>query len=84
MASAKPNIATEEVSAMDRVPVSSSNLVEVGYEEETMTLEILFKNGRLYQYYEVPASVYTELVAAESPGAYFNERIRGAYRFARV
>ena len=42
---------------MYRQPVSSSNLASVGYDASSMTLEVGFNNGSVYQYYNVPANV---------------------------
>jgi KTSC domain len=69
---------------MDRIPVSSSNIAEVGYDEQSTTLEILFLNQSIYQYFDVPKDVYDSLVSATSVGQYFNANIRGEYRFAKV
>jgi hypothetical protein len=69
---------------VDRMPVSSSNLASVGYDAETLTLEIEFLGGREYQYYEVPPGEYQGLMTAASHGTYFNEHIKNAYRCARV
>ena len=38
---------------MDREPVQSTNLAEVGYCADTMVLEIAFHNGSVYQYFDV-------------------------------
>ena len=62
---------------MHRVPVSSSNLSSVGYDESTGTLEIAFHKSGIYQYYHVPASVYEELMAAPSKGRYFSRTSKG-------
>jgi len=69
---------------MKRQPVVSSNLAEVGYDEETATLEILFSEGSLYQYFDVPRRVYESLLNAPSVGSYFHSEVRGVYRFARL
>jgi len=69
---------------MDRVPVDSSNLASIGYDESTQTLEIEFKNGGLYQYFDVPASVHTELLGSDSLGSYFSHQIRSSYRYTRM
>ena len=69
---------------MQRTAVDSSTMVSVGYEEGSGTLEIEFENGSLYQYFDVPAAVYDELVTAESNARYFNAAIRGHYRYARA
>lgn len=69
---------------MIRQPVSSSNIQSVGYDAESNTLEIEFKSGTIYQYFDVPQAVYQELLNASSMGQYFSSNIRSAYRFARV
>ncbi len=69
---------------MRRVPVTSSNITEIGYDEASSTLEILFRNGRLYQYFDVPPQAHRELMAASSHGQYLNTHIKGQYRYARV
>ncbi len=43
---------------MDRTPVSSSNLASVGYDSESMVLEIEFLNGSVYQYFDAPENEY--------------------------
>jgi ligand-binding sensor domain-containing protein len=67
---------------MDRDPVSSDTLASVGYEDGLLELE--FTNGRVYQYFDVPERVYQSLMAADSHGTFFNESIKGVYRYARV
>ena len=69
---------------MDRQPVQSSNLVSVGYDASSQTMEIEFRDGRVYQYFDVPGSVFDELVVAASAGSYFHHNIRGVYRYARL
>lgn len=62
----------------------SSNIVRYRYDEETLTLEVEFKNGNIYQYFDVPAGVVEELDMATSKGQYFNQNIRDAFRYART
>ena len=69
---------------MHRVQVASSNIAEVGYESETMTLEVMFTNGGIYQYFDVPPNTYNEMLNSLSPGKYFQHNIRGTFRFARM
>lgn len=69
---------------MNRVPVQSSNLKEVGYDAKTMTLEIEFNDGGVYQYFDVPENVHTELMSAASLGIFFGTQIRGVFRFGKV
>lgn len=69
---------------MTRTPVNSSNISEVGYDPGSSTLEVVFTNGRVYQYFDVPERLYDDLIQSSSAGQYFNREIRGFYRFARV
>jgi hypothetical protein len=47
---------------MNRQNVNSSNLASVGYDETSNTLEVEFNNGGIYQYFNVPESVYKVFV----------------------
>jgi hypothetical protein len=67
-----------------RTSVISSNLVSVAYDVSSSTLEIEFKGGRVYQYFDVPESVHQALMTATSHGAYFASAIRGHFRYAQV
>lgn len=64
---------------MRRTPVSSSNLVSVGYDSDSATLEIEFNRGRVYQYAEVPQEAYRALMNADSMGSHFHHHIRDNY-----
>ena len=69
---------------MNLVPVSSSTLKAVGY-EQTGTMQVMFTNGEQYQYYGVPPSVHAELMAASSHATYFDAHIKqGSYRFWKL
>lgn len=69
---------------MNRTTVSSSNLKSVGYDRSSNTLEIEFHGGRIYQYYNVPKSVYDGLMAASSHGKFHDRRIKGKYNYSRI
>jgi len=69
---------------MDRVSVSSSNVASVGYDSATQTLEVEFLKGQTYQYFDVPEALFREMLAAPSVGSYFNQNIKGSFRYARV
>jgi len=69
---------------MNRVPVESSNLKSVGHDPVSLTLEIEFQNGNIYQYFDVPQTVHVEMMQAPSLGKFFAAQIKGQYRFAKV
>jgi hypothetical protein len=69
---------------MNRKQVESSNIRSIGYDEENEILEIEFKrSGDVYEYFDVPFSVYEELMNAPSQGVYFSSTIRNDYRFEK-
>ncbi|SFT39248.1 KTSC domain-containing protein [Pseudoalteromonas lipolytica] len=68
---------------MERVPVESSNLVSVGYDENSLTLEIEFKSG-IYQYYDVPQYIYEELISSSSLGSYHHRSIKNEFSCSKV
>jgi len=69
---------------MDREPVSSSNILSAGYDPASETLEIEFKDGSLYQYYNVGDHLYEQFTHAPSKGQFFNVYIKNAVAFSRV
>lgn len=52
------------------IPVVSSNVQEIGYQQDSQTLYVRFKNGSLYAYSGVEESVFEELRTAKSVGSY--------------
>lgn len=74
---------------MKRVSVKSSNLVSIGYDAQAGALEVEFKHGDLYQYFNVPTGVFDALMATnesgKSVGAYFDSHVKKAgYRYNRL
>ena len=69
---------------MQRQDVDSSNLRSVGYDADNQILEIEFKSGSVYQYFDVPATVYTALMSASSKGKYHIQWIKHSYRYRQI
>ena len=69
---------------MQRSSVVSSNLRSIGYDESSMTLEVEFNHGGIYQYSSVPQSIYS-LMSADSHGSYFDAHVKKAgYSYRKV
>lgn len=66
---------------MNVTAVESSTLSEIAYDEVWGILQLEFRGGAIYRYFDVPAPVYGGLVGAASKGRYFNGAIRGRYRY---
>lgn len=69
---------------VDMVPVSSSNVDSVGYNEEQQILYVRFLNGSLYIYKGVNTYEYDGLLNAPSVGSYLHRNIRNAYPYERI
>lgn len=66
------------------IPVSSSNLKAIGYDENEAILRIEFKKGSIYEYYDVPQYEFDGLYSAESKGSYANQNIYKNYRQQKI
>ena len=69
---------------MERRTVESSNIAAIGYDEATRTLEVEFRRGQTYRYFDVPSHVHAALMRAESHGSYFSRNVRKNFRYARI
>ncbi len=69
---------------MQRDSVSSSNIVSVGYDAASMTLEVEFQNGSVYQYYNISQNLYDEFMAAPSKGQFLAYQIKNSFPYSRV
>lgn len=69
---------------MIRIPVDSSNISSIGFDEDSSTLEVEFHSGGVYQYFDVPLFIYEQFLGATSKGQYFAQHIKGYYRFVKV
>jgi hypothetical protein len=69
---------------MNRESVRSSNIKSIGYDLDSRILEIEFLSGGIYQYFDVPESVYKELMSAQSHGSFFHQNIKNRYQWTKV
>jgi hypothetical protein len=69
---------------MERENVNSSNLASIGYDSENEILEVEFKHGGVYQYFDVSENVFNELMNAPSHGVYFSANIRNDYKYSKL
>lgn len=70
---------------MEYISVVSSNLLAIGYEGDTATLGVQFKNGTEYHYFGVPQESFDAFLAAGSKGTYLDQNIKKAgYPCSRV
>lgn len=64
--------------------VDSAAIHAFGYNADTRLLEIIFNEGGIYYYSDVPSVVYRRMTRSTSPGRFFHENIRGRYPYRRL
>lgn len=70
---------------MDRKYVESSMITSMGYDFQQAILEIEFKsNGQVWQYFDVPESLWYEMESASSVGKFFHSNIREIFTENRI
>ena len=66
------------------LPISDWQINSVAYDRARRILELEMNTGERFQNCGVPRGVAVMLVKAQSPAAYWKERINGKYPFERV
>ena len=56
----------------------------VWYAGKRKALTVVFHDGSIYEYYNVPTRVFRELMATQHKGGYFNGRIRGSFNYCQL
>ena len=56
----------------------------ISYDATSELLSVTFVSGRAYAYETVPAELFEDFLRAPSKGVFFNENIRGRYRFREI
>lgn len=69
---------------MQRIPVESSDVVSIGYDDKSNMLEVEFNGGRIYRYHDVEPDVHKHFMHADSYGQYFNSFINNRYKYERI
>lgn len=64
-----------------RVSVKSACIASIAFSIEENVLQLEFRNGLAYEYFGVPAALYTDLLSAQSKGAFVTRFIRGHFPF---
>jgi hypothetical protein len=62
----------------------SSVVAHMIYDADTRTLRIIFVSGMIYDYKEVPESVYLAMKSSGSKGIYLNKHVKGHYAYEKI
>lgn len=68
---------------MSNISVNSSAISSISYNTDN-TLEVNFRSGNSYRYYDVPQSVVEKLLSSDSAGRFFVSNVNGRFRSRRV
>ena len=62
----------------------SSNVARFAYDESNQVLKVEFKNGTVYDYYDIPENVFHGMRGAPSAGQYLAQNVKSRFRYART
>lgn len=62
----------------------SSQVNCIRYFDDTKILEIDFKQNKVYQYFDVPETVYEAALSAESIGKFINQNVKNKFEYKQI
>lgn len=85
----KENQPEHEVDAKAKEPLfkdwsDSPNVAWTKYYEDKTIMEVAFQNGSVYQYLDVPMSIWDNSIVCPSIGSFMHRNIKGVFRYSRV
>lgn len=69
---------------MERKRVNATKIRSVGYDTSARLLEVEFSSGSVVQYSGVSPEIHRRLMAAPSPGSYFEDNIEESFTGRRI
>ena len=82
-----PNASPEVGTGGELIAIQSDNVQAAGYNDATGTMTVLFDSGGLYEYYNVPPSLWTAFVTAQPhPWSAVGDPqlVKGGYQYSRL
>jgi len=64
--------------------IKSSNIKKTEYDTNSKNLKVVFNNGAVYEYENVPHQTYTKFRVAESQGKFFSSEIAKKFKYKKV
>jgi hypothetical protein len=69
---------------IDMIPVESSNISKLGYDNVNKIMHVEFKSGTRYRYFDVTYQIYTRVLNADSVGSTFNLLVKkGGFKYEK-
>ncbi|HEU0046071.1 MAG TPA: KTSC domain-containing protein [Nitrososphaera sp.] len=72
------------MSNIEMIPVVSSNIESIGYDDSNQRVLVKFLNGTIYAYIGVPIHEFENLRDAPSLGSYLHRNYKNIYPYERV
>jgi len=69
---------------MSYIFVNSSDLLAVDYDNISQVLEVAFRSGGKYEYFDVPQNIYLGLMNASSKGSFLHRYIKNQFQYKRI
>jgi len=73
--------------AIKMIPVSSRQMIAIGYDPDSRTMAIVFDVGNEYRYANIEKETFQAMLSAKSVGSYFHRNIKtkpGTYPYSQV
>jgi hypothetical protein len=64
--------------------VKSSYIDAIAYHEGKQQLRVMFNNGVIWEYSDVPPAIHVSLLLSESTGKYFAKEVRGVFSGRKI
>ena len=79
------SVKKEKISGrMIEVSIRSTSLTKASYDALKESLRVAFVNGSIYEYQNVPSTIFTKFRLAKSQGKFLNENITKAFKYKKV
>lgn len=62
----------------------SSTITAIGYDPEQRILQVAFRTGAEYIYYNMAQEMFDLFLSSESKGIFFARHIKGVYEYVQV
>ena len=69
---------------VEMIPISSSNIESIGYDETNGIVHVKFLNGSLYVYKDVPLHEFENLRDSPSLGSYLHRNYKNVYPYEKL
>lgn len=70
--------------SIKRYQVRSETFNSIGYNPDKKILQLEFRDNRIYNYFDVSQSLYSDMMIAPSKGKFFHQNILDQYEYEQL